>query len=85
VEHIIIDESSEWDFFDGDYQGNPYLYGVEGTILLKASHHLDLLVGLGCGTNNWAKLRTSVALLRMTMELGVEKLQVHGYSKLIKD
>jgi len=82
---MIIGESSEWGFFDGDSQGNPYLYGVEGAIFLKASHHLDLIVRLGCGTNNWVKLRTSVSLLRMTMELGVEKLQVHGDSKMRKD
>ena len=51
-----IDEYFLWVYFDGSALGDPRTYGAGGLIYFSDEHFVRFKVGIGFGTNNFAKL-----------------------------
>ena len=80
-----VDNSFSWAFVDGASQGRPRTGGARGIIHLSSSRSLHFAAGLGEASNNQAKFAAVNILLRVSLGLGVDKLQVIGDSLLVMD
>ena len=80
-----MDDNFPWAFADGASQGWPRLGGARGIIHLSPYRSIHFATGLGEASNNQAELAAVNILLRLTLELGVDRLQVAGDSLLVVD
>ena len=72
----LIDQSYPWAYFDGASQDNKSQGGV--TLFINHSHHFQIQMGLGNGTNNFAELMALKLLLCFAIERGYRRIQVFG-------
>ena len=80
-----MDDSFPWDFVDGASQGRPRMGGAGGIIHLSFSKSLHFAAGLGEASNNQAKFAAVNILSRVSLGLGVDRLQVISDSLLVMD
>ena len=72
------DKSVPWTFFDGAAQENHC--GGGAILFLREEHFFELMMGLGEGNNNYAKLLRLKLLLIFAAEKGCRTLNVCGDS-----
>ena len=61
-----IDKTYAWGFFDGSAARYPKICGAGGMLYISDNHFFSFKVGLGLGTNNFAKLCALKLLLLQT-------------------
>jgi hypothetical protein len=71
VQEEEIDKSKPWGFFDGASQNS--VCGGGAILYLSDSHFFKMTLGLGKGTNNYAKLMSLKLLLIFAIEKGCRK------------
>jgi ribonuclease HI len=79
---VQIDHSLPWDYFDGASQNNNQICGGGAILYLTKTHHFNLSMGLGSGTNNFVELLAMKLLLHFAKEKGINTLQIFGDSML---
>ena len=79
----IVDDTFPRAFVDSAAPRRPHMGGAGGIIHLSSSRSIHFAVGLGVTSNNWAKFVVVNILLRLSLALGVDKLQVIGDSLLV--
>jgi ribonuclease HI len=80
-----IDKSNPYNCFNDASNGNHGGRGAGVSLFLSNSHYCVLKLGLGRGTNNWSKIRALIALIRISIEKGLDFLQVFSDSELTID
>ena len=78
-----IEKSSPWGYFDGSIAGVPHICGAGGVLYLSDEHYFTFSIGLGLGTNNYAKLLALKLLFTLALKQGVQTLQIFGDSQLV--
>ena len=76
-----VDYTMPWDFLDGASQN--LACGGGATLHLTQNHHLQIQMGHGDGTNNYAKLLSLKLLLQFALEKGCRNLQIFRDSLII--
>ena len=79
----VIDRTKPWGFFDGFASGNPKICGAGSILFLKDDHYITFKVGLGEGTNNFAKLYALKLLISLSLKKQVKHIQIFGDSMLV--
>ena len=77
----LVNINTPWDFFDGASQN--LTCGGGACLYLNLNHYFQISLGLGTGTNNYAKLMTLKLLLCFAIERNCRQLQVFGGSMVI--
>ena len=83
IENINVE--IPWQYFDGVAKGDPVRCGGGIVLHLDERNNVHCKVGLGSGTNNFAKINALRLLLITTLEWGVPSLQLFGDSKIVID
>jgi len=77
--HIVpedINHTHPWAYFDGSTQEAGC--GGRAILYLFESHHFQIQMGLGRGTNNFAELITAKYLIQFALEKHCRNLQIFG-------
>ena len=78
-----IDKSYPWGYFHGFVVGEPKRCGAGGMLYISNEHYFSCKVGLGIGTNNFAKLCALKLLFTLARENHISKIQIFGDSQLV--
>lgn len=84
-EQLQIDFNIPWGFFHGACQGVPALCQIGAVLYLNQSHVYWMRYAMGRGTNTKAELSVLCTLLHLASSVGIEKIQIMGYSKAAVD
>ena len=77
----LLDKNTPCNFFDGASQD--LKCGGGATLFLNPTHHFQISMGLGSGSNNYAELMALKLLLCFAIEINCKKLQVFGDSLVV--
>ena len=79
---LQIDKTSPWGFFDNASQGNLVRSDVGCVLFTLDAITFPFKLGLGMHSINWEELKDLAPLLGISLEKGLEGLQVFGDSEL---